>query len=307
MEARLTEDFNASAEIYGVIHSKFRTALNILFRMPGGGTRLITVITSGTKGIPDSITVTEKYFAQLMFLPIGSKVLCKNYEFYFDSIFEVLKGNIQCLRQSTIVINNMSNDSVGLPNLTSYLIELKNHFTESYFNDKDSVLSSEQRMRMVEDLQCFSKAWLEKDYTKMESILLKLTGRGIGLTPSCDDALIGIIAVYTGARLYAKSTAGITNQNLKAWIELIDIGSLTPFNRLLFNRTTDVSLKYLCCSQEERFSDVIIELVKAVFSDKEEDLRPYIYAVSLVGESSGRDMLFGMEIAYRELSKLLLF
>ena len=95
------------------------------------------------------------------------------------------------------------------------------------------------------------------------------------MTPSCDDAFLGIIAVYSGAKLYAETMGVNTSKFLREWMALPDIKNLPPFYRTLSNRTTDVSLKYLCCAQEGRFSDVVIDLIKGMFS-KAKDLRDYI-------------------------------
>jgi hypothetical protein len=301
--ARLADDFNSSAEIIGSIHSKFRTVINVLFTMPLGSNRLVAIITPRINGIPDSITVQEEYFAKISMLPVGSKVSCKDLIVHFDGISEALEGDTRCHRHSKIIIENSIAETAGLPNFLRYPEELKDFCVRYSCTDGFSVLSTEKKNDIASDLQCFSKAWLEQDFIKMESILLKHAGRGIGLTPSCDDAFLGIIAVYSGARLYADTPAGRACNGLKAWRDLAHIGSITPFNRLLFNRTTDVSLKYLSCCQEGRFSDAMIDLIMVIFSGTEEDLEPYIKSVSLVGGSSGMDTLFGTEIACRELSK----
>jgi hypothetical protein len=303
IEARLTDEFNSSAEVFGVIHSKFRTVLNVLFKLPGGRSKLVAIITTGTKGIPDSITVTEEYFAKLSLLPIGSKLFFKDFTVHFDAISEKLYGDTRCLRQSGLIIENADTETSGLPNFARYLEELKKFYSKNDCTNGFSAFSLEKKSEIICNLQHFSKAWLEGNLAKMEEILLKHAGMGIGLTPSCDDAFIGIIAVYSGAKLYADVSAGSASNGLKVWRDLPDIGRLTPFNKLLFNRTTDVSLKYLSCSQEGRFSDAIIGLVRVIFSDIEDDLEPFIKNVSSVGGTSGMDTLFGMEIGCRELSK----
>jgi hypothetical protein len=303
IEARLTDEFNSSLAMSGVIHSKFRTVINVLLKMPGGSNRLIAIITPNTKGIPDSITVTEEYFAKISLLPVGSRLLCKDLTVHFDVISEVLEGDYWCLRESRIVIENTAVETVGLDSFARYLGELKIFCSKHYCTDGFSVLSSGQKSEIVANLHCFSKAWLEHDLERMESILLKHIGMGIGLTPSCDDAFLGIIAVYSGARLYADTPFSRVWKCLSGWRELPDIGRITPFNKLLFNRTTDVSLKYLCCSQEGRFSDAIMDLIRVIFSGAREELEPSIKSVSLVGGSSGMDTLFGTAIACQELSK----
>lgn len=302
IEARLTPNFNSSEELFGVLHSKFSTVLNVFFGMARGTPRLITFMTAGTKGVPDSITVTDEYFEKLLSLPVGSRVLCKDFIFYFDSILEELKGDNSCTRQSRIVFESTSINPTGLFKFIQNTDDMRIFSDKPYLFGNLSPLNTEQKTDIVSNLHGFAKSWLEHDIRKMESILLKHIGMGIGLTPSCDDAFLGIIAVYSGAKLYAETMGVNTSKFLREWMALPDIKNLPPFYRTLSNRTTDVSLKYLCCAQEGRFSDVVIDLIKGMFS-KAKDLRDYIKAVSLVGGSSGLDMLYGMSVACQELSK----
>lgn len=303
IEARLTDEFIGFAEIPGIIHSKFHTVLNILFRMPAGGSKLITIITPGIKGIPDSITVTEEYFARISLLPVGSGLLCKNLNICFESISETLKGNIQCLRKSGLVIKCSAEKTLSPPSFRRFFEGLGAYSIKNCRNNGFSVWGFQRKNQIALDLQTFGKAWLDHDIAGMETMLLKNIGLGIGLTPSCDDAFLGMIAVYSAAKLYADAPVEIKKKELSCWKDLPVMGSVTPFTKLLFNRTTDVSLKYLCCSQEGRFSDAVIDLMRAIFSETGENLETCIESVSLVGESSGMDMLFGTEIACRILGK----
>lgn len=304
IEARLTDEFIGSAEIPGVIHSKFRTVLNILFRMPAGGSRLITMITPETNGIPDSVTVSAEYFSRISLLPVGHKLMCKNLNICFETVSETLKGDVQCLRPSGLIIKRIAEETLVPPDFIRYFKKLELHSRKDSRNDGFSVWSFCRKNEIVLELQCFAKCWLERDIGGMETILLKHIGLGIGLTPSCDDAFLGIVSVYSGAKLFADWAAEGGYNGLSGWKGLLDIRCLTPFSKLLFNRTTDVSLKYLCCSQEGRFSDAVIDLMEAIFSDAGECLEACIESVSLVGESSGMDLLFGTEIACRELGKI---
>lgn len=305
IEARLTDEFMGSQEIPGIIHSKFHNVLNVLFRMPNGNNRLVTIITLSTKGIPDSITVKKEYFEKIILLPVNSRLIYRALSIRFNGIAETLEGDYQCLRQSEIVIKNLAMETEVLVNCDKYLKKLDDFSSEKNCRNGLSVLGLQKKEEIVTNLQNFSKAWLEHDLTKMEAILLKHIGMGIGLTPSCDDAFIGIIAVYSGAKLYAHALSERTKKCSITWINLQDIKSITSFNKLLFNRTTDVSLKYLCCSQEGRFSDGIIDLIREIFSGSEKNLEACINSVSLVGGSSGMDTLFGTGIACRELCKIL--
>lgn len=303
LEARLADVFFSSARMTGVIHSKFRNVFNILFKMPEGNNRLLTVLTPNIKGVPDSLTVAEKTFSELLLLPIGSGIWSEDLKFHLEATSEVFEVTPDCLRESGLIISNCPAESVAIPNFMNFVNELEKFRLNNDRTDGFSTLSASKKIALEKNLRYFSKAWLNHDRIQMESLLLQYIGLGIGLTPSADDAFLGIIAVFSGAKLYADNLTGRRRECLQAWIDFPTIGSIAPFYRLLFNRTTDVSLKYLSCAQEGRFSDVIIDLISVMFSDSEERLKPCIESVSMVGGSSGMDTLFGMAIACQELGR----
>lgn len=303
IEARLPDDYCSTIEVFGVIHSKFRSVINIRFDLPDKGFRIITILTPETKGMPDSITVANEYFNKLSALSVGSKVKCNNLRFIFDDVLEVLEGNLNVLRHSKIVFESITNNKDMSSLFKRYIKECKNIGIKSYFTNVDLGLNIERKEEMCSNLQQFAKSWLENDREKLKIYMYKLVGCGIGLTPSCDDALIGIIAVFTGVRIYVNSIVSEEDKNSMPLARLMCLKNLTPFQTLLMNRTTDVSLKYLCCAQEERFSDPILDLVQGIFGDNEDNLKNCIIAVSLVGGSSGMDTLYGMEIACQLLSQ----
>ena len=307
LEARLTQEFLGPVGIPGKIHSKFHRVLNVHFRMPSGESRLVTVITEGTAGIPDSITVDREYFSKLLSLPVGSALQCKNMILRFDAISEPLEGGRQCLKGSEFLLKSTASGGKSVPENRSFNgfarfdEALRQLAADGCRSDGLSALGARRKREAVSGLQAFAKSWTEHDTSGMEAALLKYVGLGIGLTPTCDDAFLGIIAVYSGARLWAQEAQEQAGENLLKWRKLPDIGSLLPFRDLLFRRTTDVSLKYLCCAQEGRFSDPVIRLMDAIFFDMDECLEACVKRVSQVGESSGMDLLLGAEIACRVL------
>ena len=290
LEARLTEDFIKSEILSGRIHSKFRTVINVLFQMPEGSHRLITVLKPNVTGVPDSLTVTEETFSKLALLPIGSGILYKDFRFYLTSDGKGLDVTADCFRHSWLMLPDVPAKPSSLFNFVNFACHLENYQRNNDDSiDGFSTLTTAKKREIETNLRGFSNAWINHNYMKMESILMQYTGIGIGLTPSSDDAFIGIIAVFGGAMKY---------------IELPDIGNITPFHKLLSNRTTDVSIKYLSCAREGRFSNSIIGLIGVMFSDSEESLLPYLEEMSSVGGSSGNDTLYGMTIACQELNKI---
>lgn len=305
LEARITRDFNNKEIIWGEIHSKFQKVFNIRFSLPFGRERLLTVNTLGLSGIPDSLTVLEETYQRLSLLPLGSKVCCKDFKFYFLDTEEALIGTCECHRQSNLLVGveSVIGEVTGLPNLIAFQEQLGILRDQGNYTDGFSIFPDRKKTEIEINLYHFIQSWLGGDREEMKAILLNYIGLGIGLTPSLDDAFLGIFAVLAGARLYAHSQTRIHRKYLQVWADMPGLEIVQPFDKLLNNRTTDVSLKYLCCAQEGNFSDLIIHMIRIMFSKQKENWEPIIVAASKIGNSSGMDMLYGASIAVAALQE----
>lgn len=74
---------------------------------------------------------------------------------------------------------------------------------------------------------------------------------------------------------------------------------------IIEGRTTDVSMKYLYCAMEGRFSEYLTALIRWTFTKDDKEVWSLLLDISGVGASSGTDMLAGMGIACRILLKAL--
>ena len=117
-----------------------------------------------------------------------------------------------------------------------------------------------------------TKAFRETDYKKAATELIHMIGLGIGLTPSGDDFLCGILA---GLVLTC-------NQNHPFTIELQD-----QLKKNLEN-TNDISRAFLNCALESHFSEAVKKIPTA--SSPAELLSPF----EAIGHSSGIDTLCGI-------------
>lgn len=118
----------------------------------------------------------------------------------------------------------------------------------------------------------------KKSYTDAAISLSRLIGIGIGLTPSGDDFLCGVLA---GFHLWNASGHPLSLQLKQAISESL-------------NRTNDISCTFLRCALDGYFSETINRLPK-LLSDT--DIRS---AFEAIGHSSGMDTLSGILFA-REL------
>ena len=119
-------------------------------------------------------------------------------------------------------------------------------------------------------------------------------GAGIGLTPSCDDAMVGLMAV-----MRAFMTAGQDAEGVKRYREIAaDLETLLDEREL----TTQVSRKYLLCACEGRFAEPLCALTEWLIKGGEEFPAYAVEQILNTGHSSGMDTLYGMEAALERLT-----
>ena len=228
--------------LHGAIHSVFEHACNIMF-----GKRMMTVV-QGDERIPDSIRLSAEAFAQLVSAGKASQIrLCETELSWNDAsiplhiddwdgsmlagAFDAV-GILQAIRKA------------GIPKLA---------------------LSAAAQ----DDLHTAAEAILLNQWTKSHRILQRLIGLGQGLTPSADDAVVGILATL-------RRSDGIR----------------FPIPVELLERTTDVSAKYLRCAGQGYFSQRVL----AIFEADTAGLPQALERTAAWGASSGSDMLHGVRM-----------
>ncbi len=112
------------------------------------------------------------------------------------------------------------------------------------------------------------------DAALLEGRWQEFLGLGSGLTPSFDDACVGMAAVYTAVGC-----------------------PIPPLSDLAV--TTDVSARYLQLAQEAYFGQPLLDLIHALWQD-ESALPEAVHHLEAVGATSGRDMLYGVRLALRK-------
>lgn len=112
------------------------------------------------------------------------------------------------------------------------------------------------------------------DAALLEGRWQEFLGLGSGLTPSFDDACVGMAAVYTAVGC-----------------------PIPPLSDLAV--TTDVSARYLQLAQEAYFGQPLLDLIHALWQD-ESALPEAVLHLEAVGATSGRDMLYGVRLALRK-------
>ncbi|SEK52431.1 Protein of unknown function [Carnobacterium iners] len=136
---------------------------------------------------------------------------------------------------------------------------------------------STKTSKHIDELSTYSLETLS-DY----SIWNHFVGRGIGLTPSGDDFLIGYLGVLT-----------LFNQQKES------VQALRPFIRT--EQTTDISLAYLTCLLHGVVNENIKDLIVSVYSKDQKDIQSKLEWMLLFGHTSGTDTLYGMFIGMKAM------
>lgn len=104
-------------------------------------------------------------------------------------------------------------------------------------------------------------------------------GRGTGLTPSGDDILTGLCAVFTG---FAQSHLH--------WMEQLDLYVKNYGNE----RTTAVSVAYLSSATRHMFHSQLIRVIEGLLQPDEQLLSVALEDMQKMGHTSGTDTLIGI-------------
>jgi len=117
---------------------------------------------------------------------------------------------------------------------------------------------------------------------KLHKFYLKFAGLGIGLTPSGDDFLTGLLATwqYFDASLYKKVEKCNTD-----WLQQLK------------RRTTTISYFMLKQCLEGQVNEALLD----VLDNLDGNPIPYLRRILAIGSTSGTDMLTGVSFAYQQL------
>lgn len=129
---------------------------------------------------------------------------------------------------------------------------------------------SKDTLDYIEDLSTYSTKTLSND-----SVWDYFIGRGIGLTPSGDDFLIGYISVLT---LFDRQAN---------WLQTI-----RPLIKK--EKTTAISLAYLTCLMNGVVNENVKGLIDSIYSQDKKEIQGKLKWMLLFGHTSGTDTLFGM-------------
>jgi hypothetical protein len=128
-------------------------------------------------------------------------------------------------------------------------------------------------------LPALARALARRDEARTTDCVASLVGRGPGLTPSGDDALVGLLAV-----LHRLAPAG-------------DGALAEPLCRAVeqnMHRTGDISAHYLRLAAGGHFGERLIALCDALAAVTHDEVQAAAAAVAATGATSGADALLGV-------------
>lgn len=178
------------------------------------------------------------------------------------------------LNEAEIIDNSLLSKSKNIPleNLTILLSSLDDNIMTG-FGETSGDLSN-LRVGYVKNL---CSKFNSTDTIDIEKTLKQWIGRGIGLTPSGDDFLQGLMFVNDIVPILGH----VFYEELKKLI-LID------------GLTTDISLNYYRCALSKMYSSTLIELYQAIELGIPKEIRRCVYELLELGNTSGADILSGI-------------
>ncbi len=266
-----------NSEPEGVIHSVYRKTINIQF-----GDYLLALQADLSPVSPVSL-ITELDAASMETLPVspGLKVKVSSGILSIYGTISVVKFNFL---DADLFESRLISKSPQL--LRDTLKSVLDHcaaggfstiFAPCIVKDEENNLGAELVTTAAKNhLKACSTYMQKADYEKATEELVSLIGLGVGLTPSGDDFLCGVLA---GLILTGNSDQRFTS-------------ILRERIRTNLNNTNDISRTFLQCALSSHFSKPIKDLV---FPASAEDIHASFGAV---GHSSGFDSLCGIYYVY---------
>ncbi|MBS4770690.1 DUF2877 domain-containing protein [Carnobacteriaceae bacterium zg-C25] len=243
----------------GTVHSIFETSLNICV------SNQLLHISSSQYLSSYGIAVSKENFNTLKAsIRIGDIVVLKAHKIviYTRRNTFVLDGEnseIVCLCSHEVSVNQLERKE---------LLLMVNHVLKR----QTIGIENSDRFETVQKILCTPP--IQKQ--QFEDVLNFLIGRGIGLTPSGDDILLGYhfgIYILTG------------------------VNQLTGNMHTHFLNTTIISRCYLEAMVNHRVASPVFELNCAIKVKEKEKIQKALDSVSQIGHTSGVDFLFGFAMA----------
>lgn len=280
LEGLIDDVFMEAINLEGYVQSVFENAVNLEFVMPDGEKRLFTLISEGNSLLPDSAIIPRNSKFIFNALLVGQKVNKKENRFFFENKSSLVLS----ISKRCYCVFKLKPELIKITRIHSMYQKLKEFLL---FSQNPSGFSN-LPLQLQNDVQSFATAIIKSDVKNMQESFECLVGLGNGLTPTCDDAMLGVLGVAFGTFENGLLIGG-KEQYLKLTNSLICL-------LLQEHKTTKVSEKYLKCAFRGAFSVDMSNLVKSLFCGEMSLFEHSMKNIADIGHTSGIDTLTGAQI-----------
>lgn len=271
IEEKLAQDLKGKI-CYANVLSVHKSVLNLKW-----GNRLITVATRETEGAADEIVLeTQEDFMDMQILP--------------EAVFQIKDGAI---KGDMLTVDFSGAKPYKLMHQIKYSVPDEKLLTEleqwiyqngnasslynGYFNQpEDSALGRYFKDEMKKLKEAAATAAREELLHQM----MEMCGAGIGLTPSADDFIAGVLLIFYAyepldEKMYQKSVASVQK------------------------KTVSISGYMLANAAKGRGRSSELKLLEAISAKDKSGIEKYLEEVKDFGSTSGTDTLIGMVFGLR--------
>ncbi|HHR5906981.1 TPA: DUF2877 domain-containing protein [Providencia alcalifaciens] len=267
-------------QLTGCIEQVFNKAINFSVNH-----QLYTLLSSQIDNAPNSCRLINKDFLSYK-INVGDSVFILNNEIHIGENYAISFLLCTTWKPSTIYfVAEKINDKDYLFFLKSKFNEIDsilNKRTHSLFNYQGNNLFYLESSKKLNELR-FSliNALMNKQSSEVANIVSQFIGLGIGLTPSGDDYLVGLMAFlllknHPANSFYISFYQGILHSK----------GNTTPISAITLEKALD-----------QGYRENMHQLIQCLVDGRNENIYPKILEILNIGSSSGCDMLFGIRDA----------
>jgi hypothetical protein len=265
----------------GSVHSVFRRACNIETRDGG----LVTLLAPELGNLPRGIRCTLPGDLLAARLRAGQHAMIEDAALHVPAArlrVDFSRAPVWCCEPATIDVRNAATGE-ALHRLRALLARHTPAagFAPLLFGTGGARTAWDRAVgaRLGETLPRLTSALLEQDAGRFAAALARLIGAGVGLTPSGDDFIVGLLAALWSRTGTEAAIAALLD-------ELV-----SPFARLA-SRTDVVSRQQLDDAVHGRFAQRLIDVLRALAQQR--DATGPVELALASGHSSGADTLSGL-------------
>jgi hypothetical protein len=259
----------------GYIHSIFNRTINLkCFE----NDELYTIGCNQIDNGPNTLLIEKERFAEIDF-SINTPVITENQKLYINNhlIISVEKA---ALWESKLP-EYPTNPEIFFKNFSKMKEYINLHGKGGGIKKTlkpQSPFDTEMSKEIEERISALHEALLSKDIPEASKSAIRLIGLGPGLTPSGDDYLVGLFTILN-----------ISDSPLSCYRPLADL--VVNEAKKLTNEISYMALKKASVGETR---ESIIDLVKSIFTGKDEEFTLSLNKVLMIGSTSGTDIALGI-------------